>query len=176
MKIIVSEWERARANMIAELTRDANESGVEGGDELGPSLPAGIAYPSSADPNVRRLAYALLGGLSSIEPWQAPEFKNSWTHYNAATHMPAAYMKDPFGFVHLRGLVKRTVAGFTSIVMFTLPDGYRPVLSSNFPVVGNSKFARLEIYSNGDVAIVAADSATPEGFVSLDGVTFDTRG
>lgn len=176
MKVVVSEWERARANLIAARMRDANESGVEGGDALDPSLPRGVEYPASADANIRRLAYALLGGLSVVEPWRSPEFLNSWTDFNTATHTPAGFMKDPFGFVRLRGLVKRLVSGYALIPIFILPEGYRPTFSTNFAVVGNNNFARLEIATSGAVMVTAAVSATPENFVSLDGVTFDTRG
>ncbi|KKK52619.1 hypothetical protein LCGC14_3103070, partial [marine sediment metagenome] len=53
--------------------------------------------------------------------WIAPTLLNSWVNY-AATYDTTGYMKDGFGFVHLKGLVKSGVAG----TIFTLPVGYRP--------------------------------------------------
>ena len=171
--MIVAPWELERAQRFVADTREVITAGVGGAESL-PALLAEIN--SAADPSLRRSVYALFRALGTVEPWQRPDvFKNSWIDYNTARHTPVGYMRDPFGFVHLRGLIKRTVAGFSGIVMFTLPEQYRPILSSNFAVVGNNKFARLEVYANGALALVAADSATPETFVSLDGVTFDTR-
>ena len=112
----------------------------------------------------------------TMPAWTAPSYLNSWTDYNAATHQPGGYLKDPMGFVRLRGLVRRTVAGFgTGVPVFQLPVGYRPAKSTNYMVVGNNRATRLEIDTAGNVTVVASDSATPEAFVSLDGVNFDTR-
>ena len=173
--MIVTELERLRAVDAATNMNDAVTNGIGGAESFGTILPDGTAFSEEAEREVRRLTYALARSFLKVEDWKRPNFLNSWTDFNTATHMAVGYMKDPFGFVRLRGLIKRTVAGYASIPMFNLPEGYRPVSSSNFAVVGNNQFARLEVYANGDVAIVAAVSATPEGFVSLDGVSFDTR-
>jgi len=172
MKLNVSPWEFTRAVDAAQRMKDAITDGVEGAESISG---LGVALDSTAEIEIRRMAYALARSLLLVESWNRPTFLNSWTDYNTATHMAVGYMKDPFGFVRLRGLIKRTVAGYASIPMFNLPEGYRPVSSSNFAVVGHNQFARLEVYANGDVEIVAAVSATPEGFVSLDGISFDTR-
>lgn len=111
------------------------------------------------------------GGTSS---WVAPTLMNAWANYGGP-EMPCGYCKDAAGFVHLRGLVKRTISGVIEAVIFVLPAGYRPAFESNHAVVAFNKFARLVVTANGNVYVEAVDSGTPEGFVSLDGVTFDTR-
>lgn len=106
--------------------------------------------------------------------WTAVTFENSFSDYNTASHQPCAYLKDSMGFVHLRGLFKRASAALASNV-FTLPSGFRPAKGSNFPAVANGKFARVEVDASGQVRVLSADDASWFSFVSLDGVTFDTR-
>lgn len=109
-----------------------------------------------------------------VEAWIAPSFVNNWTDFGGG-NLAAGYCKDALGFVHLRGLVKRTVAGGTGVTIFTLPAGYCPSAAVSPAVMANQKFAQANITSGGVVSLIAADSATPEAYVSLDCITFDTR-
>ena len=113
------------------------------------------------------------GGLA-LDSWTAPTFINSWANYGG-TLQTAGYYRDPMGRTFLRGLIKRTVAGGTGVPFFNLPLPHRPAKDSNFAVMADNKFARVEVQSGGDVYCSVADSATPENFLSLDGISFDAR-
>lgn len=79
---------------------------------------------------------------------------------------PASFYKDPFGIVHLEGVVE---GGGTFSQIFELPAGYRPGQSANFLVYGNaSSAAGLFVGENGEVTLLNGDDA----FISLYGVTF----
>jgi hypothetical protein len=55
--------------------------------------------------------------------WTAiSSFLNSWVN-QGSTFQVAGYLKDPFGFVHLRGVVKN---GTANTPAFQLPAGFRP--------------------------------------------------
>jgi hypothetical protein len=115
------------------------------------------------------------GGSPSIyQPsWTAVSFENSFSNFGSGWQ-GAEYMKDSFGVVHLRGLVKRASAALNTS-MFTLPSGYRPAATQMFSCCGNNKHARMDINSAGAVTIEAADDASWNSFISLNGITFDTR-
>jgi len=90
----------------------------------------------------------------------------------------AAFMKDALGFVHLKGLVQCTVAGFScdtglSSTIFVLPTGYRPSEQGLFPSVsydGNTHtVARIDVTADGRVIPV---QGVPAKFMTLDGITF----
>ena len=90
----------------------------------------------------------------------------------------AAFMKDALGFVHLKGLVQCSVAGFScdtglSATIFVLPEGYRPGAQGLFPSVsydGNTHtVARIDVATDGRVIPVQGIPAT---FMTLDGITF----
>lgn len=108
------------------------------------------------------------------EAWTAVTFLNSFSDFDAANFQPAAYFKDSMGIVHLRGLAKRASAALSTAI-FQLPTGYRPAKHSEFGIMANNKFARLEVLSGGNVQVVAADDASWFNFFQLDGITFDTR-
>jgi len=93
-----------------------------------------------------------------------PSFQNGWTNDDALAEVTAGFYKDPFGVVHLKGLL----ANGTNGAIFALPLGYRPgkilaeVVTRNAGTVGT-----LEV---GPAGYVIAVSGT--GVLSLDGVTF----
>lgn len=88
--------------------------------------------------------------LGQVEEWHEvgssgePAFENGWVNYAGA----AAFYKDPWGVVHIKGLIK---TGTSGTVCFTLPEGYRPSESLLWAIVMNNAFGRLDILSNGYV-------------------------
>lgn len=101
--------------------------------------------------------------------WIAPTLTTGWANYGGGWQS-AGYMKDSMGFVHLRGLVVRSSGSATTI--FTLPSGYRPSAGIMFPANLSNVFGRVDIASTGIVSFSLGD---PVSFLSLDGITFDTR-
>jgi hypothetical protein len=95
---------------------------------------------------------------------------------NAATHNTAAFFKDPFGVVHLRGVVRCSAepgtcqpGGFAEVI-FTLPNGYRPPARELQSTLSDGAAFRVDIDAAGAVRLGAA--VNPDGWVSLDGITF----
>lgn len=85
---------------------------------------------------------------------------------------PLRLMKDPLGFVHLRGAV--TVTTFAT-KLFTLPSGYIPEINSMFPGVkdpwGLPSFAPMDTSaSTGNLYPSIADANNSD--FSFDGITF----
>jgi hypothetical protein len=85
------------------------------------------------------------------------------------------FKKMPNGYVKLIGTVSGTVG--TSIIMFTLPAGYRPTVGSLFlPAVISGGIGCINILSTGVVQTVTSvtmgtGSQNP-GFVLLDSIQF----
>jgi hypothetical protein len=74
---------------------------------------------------------------NAAEPWHEvgqagePPLQNGWQDLGDGRTAPAAFFKDPWGIVHLRGTVKNGGGG----PIFTLPCGYGPDKDQNFAVV-----------------------------------------
>ena len=110
----------------------------------------------------------------------APGFQCGWENYTQAgislQHTKAAFYRDRFGTVHLKGLVKNG----TCPHIFTLPEGYRPMERQIFAAASNNTFARVDVngyyYSalnNWDPGRVHAEPGTyNNAWVSLDGISF----
>ncbi|MGF2617727.1 hypothetical protein FZC84_11875 [Rossellomorea vietnamensis] len=83
--------------------------------------------------------------------------RNAWVNYGGAFY-PAGYMKDPMGFVHLRGLIR---SGYSASAPFTLPAGMRPSSEILLPCLTyNNTIGRIAIKTNGDVVIDASSTWT----------------
>lgn len=96
-------------------------------------------------------------------PWIAPTLLNSWAQQ--ANYTTVGYIKDQFGWVHLRGAL---VSGTAPNILFTLPSGYRP---ANIAVFGNDSASgpgRITVKINGDVEPTVAASNNS----CLDGISF----
>ena len=122
---------------------------------------------------VLRAAVDVLQPFVQKEKWQAVTFQNSFSDYSTAVFQPTSYKKDPLGRVYLRARISRCSGPLHR--SFLLAAGYRPAKNSQFAVMANDKFARLEVTSGGVVQVVAADSATWYTYFSLDGISFDTE-
>lgn len=106
---------------------------------------------------------------SPLEGWQAPTLLNGWSNYGYESG-PAGYWKDPFGIVHLRGLL---TGGTITLRAFILPEGYRPPYHMVFSapsqdLTGSFVFCRCDIDTNGDFLILTGSNF----YVSLDGISF----
>jgi len=105
----------------------------------------------------------------SPEPWHEigasgePTFQNGWVNESAGGQTTAAFFKDPFGVVHLKGVI---VSGSNSVV-FTLPAGYQPAHSLGEIVIRSTGPGSLRVDSTGTVQM-----SSGAGAATLDGVTF----
>lgn len=92
-------------------------------------------------------------------------FLNSWVNYGS-NWADAAYWRDPFKIVHLRGLIKTGTVGSAA---FTLPPAFRPEANETFSVLSNSALGRVDVQTDGQVIPASPSSNT---WVSLSGITF----
>lgn len=115
-------------------------------------------------------------GIPPIENWHEvggidePPFLNNWINFNnVIAYNTCAFYLDPFGIVHLKGLLENGVSGSAPSSIFLLPLKYRPSHIGMYNVIGDGTTARIDISNSGDIAIVSGSGA---GFLSLDGITF----
>ncbi|WP_440110399.1 hypothetical protein [Paenibacillus sp. QZ-Y1] len=97
--------------------------------------------------------------------WIAPTFLNGATQY--AEYQKVGYMKDGFGFVHLRGLVATAP---TNSRIFILPAKYRPAFQLIFRVAGAGETYEIRITADGSVFTTSTGN-----YISLEGVTFSAE-
>lgn len=108
----------------------------------------------------------LLKRIRAVQSWIVPTPTNSWVNYDG-TFNQLGYMKDPSGFVHLRGLVKNGSSGNAAI--FTLPVGYRPQYQCLFCCMTNGPAAcRVDVSTAGVVTPTGASTT----WLSLDNIVF----
>lgn len=149
---------------------------------LGSSYRRTIAGTTATGPDLDTVnwAYVAQGATiasTPIEPWHEvgalgePALTGSWVYYGSNYPTPA-FKKYPDGRVRLKGLVKNGINGQP---IFTLPVGYRPPdpgagAQLIFPTVALSAFGEIRVGPDGAVVCQAGAN----GFVSLDGIEFDT--
>jgi hypothetical protein len=98
--------------------------------------------------------------------WTAPALINSWANSGGGFET-AGYLKDPMGFVHLKGSI---VGGTTATLAFVLPAGFRPGATTLSPSVGTGPSAvQVQIGTGGGVAPVLTSAGSAVG---LSGITF----
>jgi hypothetical protein len=132
--------------------------------QRGPRGPQGSAGPSGGT-----------GSSSAVEGWTSMPLAAGWTNYGGS-FFRAAYRKDPFGRVDLRGLVKKDGVPAKGDVIATLPPGYRPTGHALFAVAAGGPgniYGRLDVLPNGTIEF--EQGSTVDGdFSSLDSVSFWT--
>lgn len=98
--------------------------------------------------------------------WIAPTLVNSWANFGSG-YETAAYLKDPLGFVHLKGLI---TGGTTNTTAFTLPAGYRPGANAIYAggPGGNAECAITIEPSGVVVPTLIVGGAVP----AISGITF----
>jgi hypothetical protein len=104
----------------------------------------------------------------SASAWTAPSLINSWANNGGVGFETAGYLKDPLGFVHLKGLLK---TGASGAVAFVLPAGFRPGGSNQYAAAGGGPSAAVvEIdIPSGNVTPFGTGVST---LLSLAGITF----
>lgn len=98
-----------------------------------------------------------------------PGFQNSWVNYGGSVYSTAAFRKNQFGRVELRGIVK---SGTVGAGIFVLPVGFRPLTNKNpyRAVESNNAFGIVEVLTAGSVVCQVGNNA----HVCLDGISFET--
>lgn len=105
-----------------------------------------------------------------VTGWITPTLLNGWATYNQAP----SYLKDRFGFVHLKGRVS-SGATTSGTVIFALPPGFRPgelrkFIVAVYPGSGSTSSGALNInYADGTITV---DYLPGNGWVSLDNIVF----
>jgi hypothetical protein len=101
--------------------------------------------------------------------WEPLKPINGWASFGGDTR-PTKVAKDSFGFIHLRGALKR-ISG-SSDAPFKLPKGFRPRVVVYVPIAINlNTTAQLKIETNG-LATIESQGGTPGTFSSFEGVEF----
>jgi phage minor structural protein len=104
-----------------------------------------------------------VNGSVFVESYQDASLINGWTNYGGS-YQTVQFMKDKFGFVHIRGSLKGTTNNITA---FILPAGYRPSKDLWFTVsAGVKQVANVAIHPDGRVAI----DTQALSYVSLDDI------
>jgi len=130
--------------------------------------------PSSATAEDRLFYEGLLNvirdlrrDVAQLDEWVNVTYINSWIDFNTA-NFTVSYLKDNFGFVHLRGICKN---GSTANP-FVMPENYRPAKAQIFPLYSvpseTTVTPAVTIAANGTVTL----SNYTNTVVSFDGVIF----
>ena len=131
---------------------------------------SGVVTINIADLNVTTAKLAnnavTAAKIETQQAWIVPALQNGWTAYDINSFPPGRYMKDSMGFVRLGGLIKGGTA--PSIIVMTLPVGYRPARNLHVIVPSNNSISQIQIISNGQVQIQTGSTA----WVALDGISF----
>lgn len=105
--------------------------------------------------------------------WITPTLINGWIPYSTGAgfgYPSAQYMKDPQGFIYLRGLVKKGAP--PQSVIFYLPAGYRPKENITFVTISfddvsaTEQMARIKISPDGAVTYMIGPVLSSAGDVS----------
>lgn len=105
--------------------------------------------------------------------WQAATLVNGFSNAGAG-YAPAAFYKDTFGRVFVRGRVSQG-GTFAPVTIFTLPAGFRPVYRHEFPTsaVYADSVTRSVVTVETSGAVMLTEGDAGFGFpVNLDIVQF----
>ena len=123
------------------------------------------------------------GPLVTPEAWHEvaatgePAFINGWANNSDTGDTTAAFYKDPFEIVHLKGTVGDTTVTGGAPAAFVLPLGYRPTKTACFTTIGvesgSGEITATYVCVESDGTVIfGALPKTPEHDYPLDGITF----
>lgn len=97
--------------------------------------------------------------------WIAPTLVNSWVNVGG-TAATAGYLKDPIGFVHLRGRIHGGTSGSTA---FTLPAGYRPSATDYYSgvIATGASPGYVVIEADGTVLVGSGSGSTADNSLAV---------
>jgi hypothetical protein len=110
---------------------------------------------------------------SGVEAFTNASYSGTWATTSGG-YAAVAYNKDPFGYVHIRGMAS-LASGFSSpSEIFELDTGYRPSSPLNFPVTVNGYACYVQINTDGDVDLYECGHSLGGtiNYVTLSGITF----
>ena len=111
------------------------------------------------------------------EAWTAVAYGTGWADYSVG-YLGVSYMKDSLGFIHIRGMAKKTSG--TADLVFTLPAGYRPANRLIFSVQYYDAsvtyvHGRADVQTDGKVTIEYPSTPAVGDWVSFGAINFDTQ-
>jgi len=123
------------------------------------------------------LTVATAGSTIAQESWTAVSYGSGWADYSVA-YLGVSYMKDSLGFIHIRGMAKKTSG--TADLVFTLPAGYRPanrlIFSAQAYDYGTGyTYGRVDVQTDGKVTVENPGTLAVGDWVSFGAINFDTR-
>lgn len=162
------------SDILSSFSDTAQASAFSGNTDLAFALVAqefpGAHETTSGVPSTQNALDEMVFAVPSVttDKWTAATLQNSWVNYGP-NYNPAGYWKDPFGIVHLRGIIS---SGTMSTTAFTLPPGYLPANREQFACVSNYSVGAVEILPTGTVFPFVGSNV----YFSLDGITFRAAG
>lgn len=120
----------------------------------------GLPYPANTDPlaqsaaAIQALAGAVDGAFGVTTGWTAVTFQNAWANVGAG--FQNMEYKKVGSRVYLRGTIK---TGAIGSIAFTLPAGFRPPASLQFPAPSSNAYGQITIASTGTVTVNVGNTA-----------------
>lgn len=127
--------------------------------------------------------------LAAIEPWrevgasEQPGFTSPWVNFDTSPlYRPAKFRKNVLDQVELRGLCASGTTGANGQTIFTLPEGYRPVMVSSSVGMtfttscfngATAVYGTVAIYSDGRVTPYLGNVFGAGTGLWLDGINFN---
>jgi len=93
-------------------------------------------------------------------------FANSWVNYGSG-YPAAAFRKDAFGYVHLKGFIRNGTAVDTT-TMITMPTGYKVGSTRHIAAIGASAAGHIKLTTSG----IAYGGGTGNGWITLDNISY----
>jgi hypothetical protein len=188
---------QSNAKYLGKTAKAADADKLDGKDasEFAPLAEAWHEVGAAGEPAFNNGDFTQIGA----DPSEYADHETCWWSNYDGNHQSAAFYKDPFGNVHLKGLVQAHDGDAPSPVtgnlncgawggeprwdnfVFDLPAGYRPAKRVVLTTMGNAKPMRVNIDPDGAVSLGAESEFTTaltfddvQQWLSLDGLSFRT--